>query len=234
MGDIHGDFYIIERRLHTLEEGSLLIQVGDFGVGFRPASEKSHFEEINKILEKKNITLYVIRGNHDDPSLFGTTHGRIHLLEDYTFENINGKDWLFIGGATSIDRIFRRAGTNYWPEEKLNCQLQKVKKCDVLVTHSAPAVCAPHDDSASLWNVITMFVPEIHTNERCMLHNELAEERQRLTEIFEKAKPSHLYYGHFHFKEKEIVNGCYCRLLHCNEIETFSDAIPYTNDLKIN
>ena len=82
-----------------------MIQVGDFGAGFR----KDFLDDmlyLNDVLNEYNVTLYVIRGNHDDPKFFNGNHnwGNLKLLKDYTVLDLEGKKILLIGGAISIDR----------------------------------------------------------------------------------------------------------------------------------
>jgi len=227
LGDIHGDFNVVANLITTAERDSLIVQVGDFGVGFNVDKEKRSLNKLNELLVSKNIALYAIRGNHENkqcfsnPAKFGFEYSNLHLLSDYTYKSINGKNWLFIGGATSIDRVYRTEGRDYWADEKLDYQISKVKKCDVLITHSSPDVCFPHDTPYGLRKIIEQFNPPRAYAEVEVLYKDLTEEREKLGKIFKKASPSYLYFGHLHAKSEEIINGCYCRLLDINEVAEF-------------
>ena len=74
-----------------------IIQVGDFGVGFRSrARMDEEMVEINTRLAKNNNNLLVIRGNHDDPAYFDGNYNfsNIEFLPDYTVRTIEGRNYL--------------------------------------------------------------------------------------------------------------------------------------------
>ena len=113
LGDIHGMYgrlrWMVKPSNDRCITDAYIIQVGDFGVGFyRENYYKFEFQLLNKELEKSNCHLYVIRGNHDDPSWFKETHNpfgykNITLLQDYSELNLLGKSILLVGGAISIE-----------------------------------------------------------------------------------------------------------------------------------
>jgi metallophosphoesterase superfamily enzyme len=71
VGDIHGKFETIFNHLYYNElKDVVYIQVGDFGIGYNLKYEKEKLRELNLLLEERYSELYVIRGNHDDPSFF--------------------------------------------------------------------------------------------------------------------------------------------------------------------
>ena len=83
IGDIHGNF---RKFLSDLKDKSYqnttMIQVGDFGVGFRLLDkEYSLIDPINTYLKQNNNILYVFRGNHDNPDYFENPK--------FEFSNIN-------------------------------------------------------------------------------------------------------------------------------------------------
>lgn len=125
----------------------MLIQVGDFGVGFnKPNNESNKLKELNKFLKERNITMLVIRGNHDNPTYFKGYHiySNLMLLPDYTTMKINGLTHLFVGGALSIDRQYRqseRIDRSYWDDEVFVYDEKLLNEAfppsiDVLVTHT--------------------------------------------------------------------------------------------------
>ena len=76
----------------------------------------------------------------------------LEFIEDYTVKDLNGEKFLFVGGAISIDRRYRRESIDYWIDEPFVFDENKAQECDVLVTHSAPSWIGPFDkDGISGW-----------------------------------------------------------------------------------
>ena len=154
-----------------------------------------------------------IRGNHDDPDYFKDEE-RIHLsnfelIEDYTVMEHNGKSIQFIGGATSIDRSKRTQGISYWSGEGLNFDGDKLRKVDILITHTAPPWCFPQKFNKMVYD---------WADDDGYLLEELVLEREVMGEIFKVCQPSLHLYGHFHDSWNEEINDCKHRLLNINEI----------------
>jgi metallophosphoesterase superfamily enzyme len=97
LGDIHGGFNIINQyiKMYGLKDLDI-IQVGDFGVGFNTfEKELRNLKMTNDVLEKNNIHLWAIRGNHDYKPYFDNDPfnlSNIHLVKDYTVLNLAGKN----------------------------------------------------------------------------------------------------------------------------------------------
>lgn len=150
-GDIHGEFntllwYVDQKCLNN----SAVIVAGDIGMGFYKHNYYiDTFKSMNKKLLKRDIHLYFIRGNHDNPDYFNNIpedikFSNIHLIRDYTVLHIRGYNILCVGGATSVDKKFRTKDIDWWefenvlPYDKLNC-----KNIDIVVTHCTPIFCPP-------------------------------------------------------------------------------------------
>ena len=108
-GDLHGYFNSLKSLIKRYDlEDTCIIVCGDCGLGFyKDGYYKTVFNNLEEMCRKHNITVVLVRGNHDDPSYFidgkaNTKH--IVAVPDYTV--INGSI-LCVGGATSIDRIVR-------------------------------------------------------------------------------------------------------------------------------
>lgn len=116
LADIHGDFSVIEKLIENYDNCLILI-AGDIGVGFRDNDYYfQKFERLNNLLLYKHILLLMIRGNHDNPIYFKNNfinYSNLKLIEDYSVISIIDKDnnnnfnILCIGGAISIDRLYR-------------------------------------------------------------------------------------------------------------------------------
>jgi UDP-2,3-diacylglucosamine pyrophosphatase LpxH len=215
LGDIHGNFQKLYMKAMSVKD-TTIIQVGDFGVGFRSRDRMDEeMKDINKRLEKNNNRLLVIRGNHDDPAYFDGNYNfsNIEFLPDYTVRVIEGKNYLFVGGALSIDRIVRRSGVDYWPDEKFVLDLDKInaiqENIDVVIAHSSPSFCEPVYFNELVWYYVA---------KDPALHNELLQERKDFETMYDTLKLNghrleYWFNGHFHFTKEELINDTNFRLL---------------------
>ena len=200
IGDIHAEFGSFKNKIRKNISDAYIIQVGDFGLGFyKPNYYKTELTILSKILTQTNCHLYVIRGNHDDPSYFTETNNpfeltNITLLADYSELELLGKSILLVGGAVSVDRRFRKEGKSWWSDEAFNLKLEhefpyKNRQYDLVVTHTRPGVCGAFKgfDNIEYW-----------CNQDPDLKNDLIEESQQLDYLYERTKPKNWIYGHFH------------------------------------
>lgn len=222
LGDIHGNFGFVRWyvKAHDIRNTSI-IQVGDFGIGFKPTSEGYELELLNKTLNEFDVNLYAIRGNHDNPAFFDGTfkeYDRIHLMPDYSTAVIDGRKHLFVGGAISIDRKYRVKGISYWEDEVFvldEGKLNSATEIDVLVTHNSMSFLPP----LSFNKLVLGFAEEDRT-----LLSELLEERNMLTrmwDILTKEKKNKIdlhVFGHFHYDEINYIEDTKHVLLAINRI----------------
>lgn len=152
IGDIHGKFGQMTDLIQSTipEKGTNFIHVGDFGLGFEsPIKEYKKLKDLEYVLSMNDQTMWVIRGNHDNPMYWRKNYGfdlqRIKFVEDNTFMEINGRICFFAGGAISIDRINRKKGSNYWPEENYiwNPPSNIPDRVDHVFTHDVYHQCSP-------------------------------------------------------------------------------------------
>lgn len=236
IGDTHGVrpiFSIIAK--HKLV-GQNLIHVGDLGLGFQPAiNDIKNLETLDEMLLESDNQLYVIRGNHDNPIFWDKGLGlwlpklhNVHLMEDFTWRTIEGKQILFAGGAVSIDRLPRQAEhpPSWWEGEKftydkvaIDKALSQMTAVDIVVTHDCPAFAYPQNDYVPL---VDHYV-EIEKHHGFDLRAELREERSLITDFYKDItnkgfKPSHWLYGHFHSTKKQKIEGTEFKLLNINEL----------------
>ncbi len=124
--DIHGYFDAIENHIESHDiRNCVMVIAGDIGLGFKPFNQYIDiFGKINKFLRLRNITLLLLRGNHDDPTYF--SEGKINFsnvktIPDYSiisiyyegddnFEGLPKFNVLCVGGGVSIDRLRRIDG----------------------------------------------------------------------------------------------------------------------------
>lgn len=234
IGDTHGVrpiFEIIDR--HKLE-GENLIHIGDLGLGFQDINrDLKNLELLEEALDETSNTLYVIRGNHDNPIFWNgdlrlPKYHNIKFIKDHTWHTIEGKIVYFAGGATSIDRSIRMSEypPTWWKGEKfiyddkdVNKALSFVKNIDIVVTHSAPHFAFPQNDYVEIVNHYC----DIESKHGRDLRNELRNERADHSSLFQKMRdfgfiPSHWIYGHFHSTKTQMASGTEFKLLNINEL----------------
>ena len=221
LGDIHGNFKTLVHKIESMGISNChIIQVGDFGIGYEfRQKDIENLKIINEFLSSKDITMYVIRGNHDDPSFFNGdwVMDNLKLLPDYTSMDIEGKKFIFIGGAISMDRKINKSNNLhysikgidkkcYWEGETLvyNSEITKsIKDVDVVITHTAPEWCFPHGVDASIVNY--------YAQSDMSLKSDLLLERSLMSNIFldlmGNNEIKNHFYGHFHMSKSEIING---------------------------
>ena len=220
VGDTHGDWQTLFRKIeYTNVRDCILIHVGDVGIGFLSSQRQLEIlTDINTKLSSRNITLYAIRGNHDDPAYFNGEHrySNLHLLPDYTSLEFNGETWLFVGGAVSIDRKaidrkgrkIRVEGMTWWSDEGFVFDPDRVTPCDVLVTHSAPVWIGPNDKGGLAYYI----------NTDSTLWDDCVAERIATNKLIEACGAKRHYCGHFHVSAIAENNGCRSTILNINEM----------------
>jgi len=237
LGDIHGNFEYIKGLIkRTKISDCAIFQLGDFGVGFgKPAYEKDNLLLINKFMKERNIIMYAMRGNHDDPAYFNGDHiyDNLKLMPDYSVVEYDDYKLLLIGGAISIDRKMRlkddtaaaRYGSSrrsYWFDEKVVLdeeKLSQISNIDILITHTAPDWCTPQN-KIGFGGLVDSFSENDPT-----LKDELKEERELMSKIFNLIQKQSFvknhYYGHFHRSDITLNNGCQHQLVDINEFVEF-------------
>lgn len=164
-GDTHGmidmdkltDFFCSEVQKRSLTKDDYVIILGDVGVCWDGGEEDA---QIRETLSSLPVTVLFIDGNHENFTLLNAYEAEIwkggmvhrvapdiiHLMRGYVYE-IEGKSFFVMGGAYSRDRIYRREGVGWWPEEipsgqelsrGRNAIEQNGCKVDYVLSHSAP------------------------------------------------------------------------------------------------
>jgi Icc-related predicted phosphoesterase len=212
MGDTHGNWGAC---IETLQEyyirDAVVLHVGDVGIGFLPKeTQEDILESLNHELAERNVRMFCIRGNHDDPQYFSGEYeySNIVLLADYSKMLINGKKFLFVGGAISIDRIMRTPNKSWWSDEVFVLDESRAEKCDVLITHTAPNWIGPIDKIGIGW----------YTERDPNLWEECCAERLTMNRLIEITEPDQHFCGHFHRSESAVNDKCISRILNENEI----------------
>ena len=238
VGDTHSSwkelFHKIKQKQITDQE---IFHVGDMGLGyFDMEYNLKQISDINDFMAERNIILYGIRGNHDNPHYFDGTYSlsNFKLLEDYSVIECEGKNVLCIGGAISPDRIESKAKNMieirnnshsekryWWPDEEFNFDKDKLKAfrdIDIVVTHTCPDFCVPVNKKKSDY-------PEFIRNydlDDWSLIADLKKEREIITEVHDILKKEndleYWFYGHFHRSHRDLMGPINYVLLGINEL----------------
>lgn len=220
IGDIHGNTQSLVYQIELSNiRNEILIQVGDFGAGFKSKDlDIENYKRLSEFLCNRNISLYAIRGNHDNPHYFDGQWNfpNVKFLPDYSIFTFEDLKILFIGGAISIDRIYKLEGKDYWKKEEFVLDgklLSELKGIDVVVTHSAPMFCNPIGVEARIVNDFAAV--------DITLKKELIKERSELSTAYKILKKNnnikYWAYGHFHMSNNFTIDGTNFIALNINE-----------------
>lgn len=225
VGDIHGDLRELVWNLtirRKITEADIIV-AGDFGVGFSGKDREMDYlySRVNKRLEKYDLVIYVVRGNHDNPSFFDGNHNfypRLVFLEDYKPIELCEKIILPIGGGISIDQEIRkqknleyeRFGSKkrlYWSNEdvrRVNIK-ELPKRVDIIVTHESPISFEP---------IIVKQDLGIETS----LWNRILDSRRYLDTIKDNVNFKYWIHGHYHKSTSGSWNNAIYRGLDIKEL----------------
>lgn len=227
-GDIHGEYndivYKITQRYKITD--ALVIFAGDCGFGFnRPNYYDNVYNKIKSRLESSNIYMMFVRGNHDNPYYFNEcyiNHPRFITVPDYSVISCLDKNILCIGGAISIDRMYRlQSGKDnvYWSDEapvysdnKLSVITDEFKITNV-VTHTAPDFCEKIDKDG---------LKDFASGDSNLMKDCL-NERQVMTDIYNRLIKDNnplesWFYGHFHSHWSSVIDGVKFTMLDIDEL----------------
>lgn len=159
-GDTHGFYHDFLKRLadNEVEPDSTVIITGDFGFTARPDDRDKQAAFLK--LKKLPFQFCFADGNHEQFDVIYQCPviewcgGKVHKIADNIyhlcrgeFYVIEGKSYFILGGAYSIDKIFRCAGRTWFEQEQpsaeeyehANRMLEKHNyTMDYVVTHTAP------------------------------------------------------------------------------------------------
>ena len=113
-----------------LTKEDYMIVVGDFGFIWDNVPSRQEAYNLNWIDKEFPCKLLFIHGNHENFPRLNTfpieTHfgGKVRRISENTYYLLNsqiftieGKTFFVLGGGISIDKLQRREGVSWWPEE---------------------------------------------------------------------------------------------------------------------
>lgn len=215
-GDSHSVPSILSRINRKELNNFQILHLGDVGLGFRLLEkDEKDLHNINESCRERNIILYLLRGNHDDPDFWTKrkySFSNLFLVPDYTeAEFPNGKTALLVGGGVSIDRFARKSGIDYWPNE-ITPYKKMEKKFNYLFSHDAPDYFN-HSTGSLRTSPFSAFLKVDRDLEADALR-----QRQTIDMIVEDINPEKIISGHFHNRVQEEKFGIKYRCLDIDEI----------------
>lgn len=195
-GDLHGS---LKELVWKVKQGSDILVVGDIGVGFgRPLSFEVLVGSLKKRLESKDLRIYCIRGNHDNPEYFDgrTYEDRVTLLQDHVPLTLGDRLIYPVGGAPSHDKDHRlrinerleRFGSKkriWWEGECIVPGVNRIPpKIDILLSHDSPTYFDPpliREDGQS-WETYV----------------QVRSGRRYLSSILQESNVKQWFFGHYH------------------------------------
>lgn len=197
IGDVHGKF---DRYKKIIKNHPETIQVGDMGVGFYRMIGPDRMAERNPpfdAMAKGNHRF--IRGNHDNPE---ACRRQKFWIPDGHVEG----DMMFIGGADSIDKVYRIEGLSWWRDEQLD-YAEWVAVYEMYI-FTKPRIMVTHDCPRSIY---------YHLHDR--VFDTPDDVTSRNLQIFlDNHKPEVWIFGHHHKSFDKVIDGT--RFVCLDELET--------------
>lgn len=257
IGDIHGKFDILAEKIKGLPRNSHLLCVGDIGIGFEDSLEPSCLYHVNGVAAVRDISIWMIRGNHDNPynfredqPIWNNDLSNIKLMADVDSLELEGNHIVFVGGAISVDRSHegRIDGLSWWADEPVHESapsrvyhiIEQFGPADLLITHAGPITTLP---------VLDEFDPNIYhySAEDPELLAEINKERLMLSDCVQFSRAPMVVYGHYHVpleyhnsgvdyrcvEELEIWEFINAKSTHLPQVNISEDEIAMVNTMPI-
>lgn len=167
-GDIHGGSYEIVslcKKLRLTNEDVVVI-LGDAGINF---FQNERDMQLKRVFSKLKPTIFCIHGNHEIRPAnilsyrtktwnggvvwYEEAHPNILFARDGEVFTMDGLTHLVIGGAYSVDKLYRLArGYGWWPDEQPSDEIKRYveqqalgKHFDVILSHTCPYRYEPRE-----------------------------------------------------------------------------------------
>ncbi len=200
-GDWHGNLGWVKtvgRGIHRLApEVTTVLQLGDWWLNPEQADEVLQPCGIERVL----VTL----GNHepwgelspllDEHPGMAVRVSALHWILPRPFRfTVGGRAFLSLGGAASVDRMWRQEGRNWWADEEITDEHVQTAltlgPADVMLTHESPA-----------GSPVRAVRDMLRTNPQGWPRDALdasTASRIRVSQVWDAARPEILFHGHMH------------------------------------
>jgi hypothetical protein len=199
IGDAHGKF---DRYKKIIQDAERSVQIGDMGIGFLRRDCNGDLKRTanppHALMVKHSARF--LRGNHDAPE---ACKRHSQWIADGTVEN----DMMFIGGATSIDRVYRVENESWWRDEE--CSMSQLNHFVEVYATVRPRIMVTHEVPESIADGILAATnrSKIELGSRT---------RQALEGMLSIHAPEIWIAGHWHVDIDQVVNGT--RFIVLNEL----------------
>lgn len=224
IGDVHGAFDLF---IEQLPSEVVIIQCGDFGVGFSKVGfVRKKLKLISQHLQKINSKLIVLRGNHDDPSYFDGSrriqYKNLYLAKDMTLVTLRGlyrydnmqvttdtfdATVLCCGGSISIDRAMRTLHKSYWYNENTVIDDSLLEGIIDYCDHNIPDTV---DIIALHCSPIDAFPLKLSSGFTDCLKKDIVEQTAQIRKLvlpFIARSCKYVVFGHYHTWQRTEING---------------------------
>jgi len=183
IGDVHGKY---QQYKTLIKSAPNTIQIGDMGIGFRrwPHGEFSSNPPYDTMVE---TGARFIRGNHDNPNV--CAH-HTQWIPDGTYDD----GVMLIGGAFSIDHMYRVEDFSWWKNEELSYEQFEILMA--LYNSHKPTVMVTHDCPLSI-------IPMMHSHP----FKDNSRTQVALQKLLDIHKPKLWVYGHHHKSFDVVIEG---------------------------
>lgn len=224
LGDVHGNLRGLSHFITDTDEHNdcSIVVLGDCGL--MSDEWTNGWPSINEKAKAKNIKIYILRGNHDNPDFFKHDNSleNIIVLEDfdevYYYQNEHCFTGLIYGGSLSVDRSWRwnfqkETGKVIWFKDEVLKEIpelvfENADRYDFILGHGGLTPPSIEADPT----FIMSFIP----NDPELL-NDIKKEQDQYKHLLAELKPNYFFYGHFHISEQFRYNDIKCQALDINE-----------------
>jgi hypothetical protein len=203
-GDVHQKLRLFHEIVREKDRNKFIVQLGDFCM----CDPRDTLKNVD------SDKVRIIRGNHCRHDLIHLTP---HYYQDYfSYEELNGVKFFQIGGAYSIDRMYRTPNLDWFETEEMTIdkweecfKLYKQIKPDIVLTHDCPRFLTPQliPPNAPLFNNRTGW---------------------GLEEVWNIHAPKAWFFCHYHISKEIYYNNTFFKCL--NELEIY--RLKYNHDSK--
>lgn len=130
----------------------VVLQLGDFGFWTPGRATDRYLDAVDTVCDLQGVTLLWVDGNHEDHRTLNALplndigvrpirSNIYHLPRGYRW-TWQGRRWMALGGAHSVDKHLRAPGRSWWPEEHLSdADLARAiggGPVDIIAAHDCP------------------------------------------------------------------------------------------------
>lgn len=204
VGDVHGNVEWAKSAIYRAADlgAERIIFLGDFGYKFKDR----FIAGLSEASKDTGLLIEWIDGNHEDfdklESMYYDLGPEFKYHQRGTVEIIDGVRFMFLGGATSVDREFRISGVypgkHWWHQESLTMtdvyRARLYGKADVILSHDAPYLppVPTHKGPTAPFPKFDLDVSELH--------------RTIYEFIYRRAMPKYVFHGHYHAFYEDVID----------------------------